>query len=41
MPLVIFPVFWLILWAWGEVRIYRKSGDVNGWTKWLSERLPK
>ncbi len=30
MPLVIFPVFWLILWAWGEVRIYRKGGDVKG-----------
>lgn len=39
--LAILPCMILVLWAWGEIRIYRKGGDVYEWTKWLSERLPK
>jgi len=40
-PLFILPCVWVALWVWGEIRVYRKGGDVYEWTKWLSERLPK
>jgi hypothetical protein len=36
---IIFILFFVIMWAWGEVRVARKGGDVYDWTNQLSSWL--